>query len=143
MLILKTTRRGCFLVLTKNEKYDRMKYMIEAAKPTPESEGNVENFEKLSFAELERAQQEINRLAEISFKQDEDGFKNAKGSGLYMEQRYETFKLVSISDDLRDVHAYVALHAHELIMTKGSKNPDEVLTEMRSMLEKLGKRIIE
>lgn len=108
-----------------------------------EESKNPENLELqgLSFAELERAFRETQRLAATSFGQTENGFRNAQGEGIYIREAKGIFKLSEISPSLRDIHTFLATHPNS-VLTNGSANKEEMMSAIKNMLEELGNRII-
>ncbi|HBB38016.1 MAG: hypothetical protein UV82_C0006G0065 [Candidatus Magasanikbacteria bacterium GW2011_GWD2_43_18] len=104
---------------------------------TPESE-----LSELSFAELERSHQEIQRLAGNTFTVTENGVKNAQGEGVFIRATEGGFRLSQITPNLGEVQTYLAQNPNTAL-TRVCTTKEEIIVAMREMLEALGKRIIE
>lgn len=109
-----------------------------------DSENPEIDFKNLNFGELEKTFQEVRELAKNTFHQTEDGFVNALGSGIGVHYNYGRFCISGVSEDLRDVHAYLCSHRPSDVY-KGcdTRNKEEVMRAVKAMLEELGKRVIE
>ncbi|MFA6296818.1 MAG: hypothetical protein WC663_05665 [Patescibacteria group bacterium] len=104
---------------------------------------NFENLDlqELNFEQFERAFQEIQELASKTFHQNENGFRNVKGEGIYIEKVGNIFKLSEVTPSLKEVHTFLATNANS-VLTKGSSDKEEMIQAMKKMIEGLGNRII-
>lgn len=111
---------------------------------SPDNENPEIDFKNLKFEDLKRTFEEVRELATNTFHQTEYGFINADGSGgISVAWRSGKFYMTGVSESLRDIHSFLCLKAPHLPVFKGSPDREEVMREVRAMLEGLGKRVIE
>ncbi len=112
-----------------------------------EREAKTESgLERLAFAELQKIYKEARRLAEITFRESEDGFFNALGQGIIgIRESGNGYAVSGVSTDLNDVHRLLALRTkeEERRYPTSAEDRETLVAAIRTMLEDLGKRVIE
>ena len=107
--------------------------------PENQNENSEEiNLEKLNFEELQQAME----LAKRSFKETENGFQNVNGNIISIKEMGDGFKIYDLSDSLTDFHRYI-LHESNGKLEKSFNDKEELIQEIRKMIEETGNRIIE
>ena len=98
-------------------------------------EDNIQNF---SFEELREAVE----LSKTTFRETEKGFENIDGDVIIVKKFKNEYEIFDISNSLADFHHYI-LHESDKNLQKGFKDREELIQEIKKMIEKTGCRIIE
>jgi len=95
----------------------------------------------LNFDELKDAYE----LAHTTFRVTNDGFESIDGDTITIHEIHGVYKVSSFPDSQRRQSFHnEALHGpNRDLITKGTKNKEELMAALRAMIEKMGNRIIE
>ena len=100
------------------------------------------NLEKLNFEELQQLSKEVTELAKTTFTETEDGFQNVNGKKILIKEIYDKYTIAGIDSRLADFHRYI-LHESDGKLEKGFDDKEELIQEIRKMIEETGNRIVE
>ncbi|MCK5475260.1 MAG: hypothetical protein KAI71_01585 [Candidatus Pacebacteria bacterium] len=99
--------------------------------------------EELDFESLKDFAEEIKKLAETSFKETDDSFENINGYGIFVKKENGKWRIASISDVLKDFQKSLLLFNDYKYLIGKFDTKEELMGEIRKMIEDLGNRIIE
>lgn len=99
------------------------------------------DLEKLSFAKLEVLLKEASELAKKTFREKENGFENAVGNKIIIEEREGKYKIVEFSRELTQIRKLAS--EHDELFRNGSEDREQVMQKMREIIIDSDSRIIE
>ena len=98
------------------------------------------NLEKLNFKELQQLSGEVVKLAETTFEETENRFKNVNGKEILIKKMYDKYVIAGIDNRLTDFHGYLD---YNNALREGFTNKEELMQKVRKMIEETGNRIVE
>ena len=116
----------------------------EQGETKKEKDSWEENIKELDFESLEKLSQEVRKLSETSFKKVRNGFENINGKGIYIGERQGKWKITTLSEELKSFQKAFASPSNDYNHLDGMFDAkEELMKEIRNMIEGLGNRIIE